>query len=540
MNISRRFLETGKGSRRMFLRSVSGLALGIPFLPSLLPRSVRADVDGQPRRFVAVMSQSGQMCADFWPAWTPAGYQLRDTMYGGDRADGTTALHETMPGTTAKWAPLSDFTAQPLSRTIPVDLQPYYSKMLLLRGLDYLQGTSHGTGPMLGNYANCASGAEFETRGLGQMPTIDQVLAYSDRFYPTPPHTRSLALATGSPGSLSDTNYGIAAGPIENIPAYLEPHDVWQDLFGDFMDPGMPMEHPNRKLVNSIYDDYARLRNNSRLSADDRAALDRHMSFLDGIEAELAAGLSAACVKPPEPPIYGVGYPWQEVSSIENFEAWTGLLVDIACAAIRCDMTRIVTFQAQMGITDASGTKVNSYHSSDDVAGDWHDYAHDAVGESGDHDHINSLNSWVASAIYRRFLEGLDVEEIDGKTFLDNSIAYFGSELSIDHYVQTMPTMIAGSAGGALTTGYYVDYSQMDNDYANAGVMPWGVLIPGLPHNRLLVTILQAMGLEPADYERDGISGYGHNEIFFEPYNWPADAYVAGDIGKPLPGIWNG
>src|SRR6185503_8359085 len=120
------------------LRSVSGLALGIPFLPSLLPRSVRADVDGQPRRFVAVMSQSGQMCADFWPAWLPAGYQLRDTMYGGDRADGTTALHETMPGTTAKWAPLSDFTAQPLSTTIPEDLQPYYSKLLLLRGLDYL------------------------------------------------------------------------------------------------------------------------------------------------------------------------------------------------------------------------------------------------------------------------------------------------------------------------------------------------------------------------------------------------------------------
>jgi hypothetical protein len=42
---------------------------------------------------------------------------------------------------------------------------------------------------------------------------------------------------------------------------------------------------------------------------------------------------------------------------------------------------------------------------------------------------------------------------------------------------------------------------------------PWGCLIPGLPHNRLLVTIMQALGLVPADYERDGLPGYGHNVI---------------------------
>ena len=76
----------------------------------------------------------------------------------------------------------------------------------------------------------------------------------------------------------------------------------------------------------------------------------------------------------------------------------------------------------------------------------------------------------------------------------------------------------------------------MTNDYANDGVMPWGTLIPGIPHNRLLVTILQAMGLSPEDYE-DGTPGYGHSQEFLGPYNWPIDAYVAADIGKPLPGL---
>jgi hypothetical protein len=70
--------------------------------------------------------------------------------------------------------------------------------------------------------------------------------------------------------------------------------------------------------------------------------------------------------------------------------------------------------------------------------------------------------------------------------------------------------------------------------------MPWGVLIPGIPYNRLYVTILQAMGLSPADYERPGQPGYGHTTMFDVAYNWPDDAYDTSRIGEPLPGIFLG
>lgn len=43
-------------SRRMFLRTASGMALGLPFLPSLLPRSAEAGGSGSPRRFIAIQS----------------------------------------------------------------------------------------------------------------------------------------------------------------------------------------------------------------------------------------------------------------------------------------------------------------------------------------------------------------------------------------------------------------------------------------------------------------------------------------------------
>jgi Protein of unknown function (DUF1552) len=527
-------------TRRMFLRSAGGALLGLPFLPSLLPRGVHAGVGNAPCRFIAMQSQSGQLVGDFWPTLAPTGYQTRDQMYGGARSDGTVALHEPVPGSDARWGRLSDFAGAPLSTVLTDGLEPFYEKLLLLRGLDYLQGTSHGGGMMLGNYANCASGGEFESRGLGWMPTIDQVLAYSDAFYPTTPRARSLALATGSPETISNTDYGIAGGPVETVYPYLQPQHLWEDLFGDFMEPGMPTEHPNRKLVNAIYDDYARLRQNRRLSAADRAALDRHMSFIDDLENELANGVAAGCTKPDQPAIYDdLEYPWQEVG-IDNFQRAVELLVDISAAAIRCDMTRIVTMQLQMAITDAAGALATSYHSSDDVAGDWHDFAHDALAEELDRAHIISLNRWVGQMVFRRYLEQLDVEEAEGRTYLDNSLVYWGGELSMDHYVLGMPTVLAGGAGGRLQTGYYVDYTQLAGSYANAGIMPWGVLIPGLPHHRLLATILQAMGLQPSDYERDGLPGYGHREFFGGPYNMDVSVYDLAAIGQPLPGIFVG
>ena len=150
-----------------------------------------------------------------------------------------------------------------------------------------------------------------------------------------------------------------------------------------------------------------------------------------------------------------------------------------------------------MALTDATGKLVNSYHNSADVAGDWHQFAHQAKDNPLNQAHLVSLNKWVVTDVFGRFLQQLDVEEADGKTFLDNSLVLMGGELSMDHYVISQPTLFAGGAGGAIKTGYYVDYSQMTNKYANAGLLPWGVLIPGLPYNRLYVTILQAMGLAP-------------------------------------------
>lgn len=65
-------------------------------------------------------------------------------------------------------------------------------------------------------------------------------------------------------------------------------------------------------------------------------------------------------------------------------------------------------------------------------------------------------------------------------TMLDNTLVVWGSELGdpYSHSFQSMPFVLAGGAGGALTTGRYLDMT-------NSGPI----------HNRLLVSICNIMGL---------------------------------------------
>ena len=62
-----------------------------------------------------------------------------------------------------------------------------------------------------------------------------------------------------------------------------------------------------------------------------------------------------------------------------------------------------------------------------------------------------------------------------------------------------MPCLLAGSAGGFIKPGRYLDY--IDWDGRAYFSQEDGNVIKGIPHNQFLVTVLQAMGLAPADYE---------------------------------------
>ena len=112
--------------------------------------------------------------------------------------------------------------------------------------------------------------------------------------------------------------------------------------------------------------------------------------------------------------------------------------------------------------------------------------------------------------------------EANGTTYLDNSLVYWGNELGFNHIAYSVPCLLAGSAGGFIKPGRYLDYIDWDGRAYFA--QEDGNVIKGIPHNRFLVTVLQAMGLAPADYEPGGQPGYGSTSVNGrDPDAWAVD-----------------
>jgi hypothetical protein len=95
---------------------------------------------------------------------------------------------------------------------------------------------------------------------------------------------------------------------------------------------------------------------------------------------------------------------------------------------------------------------------------------------------------------------------VPGVSMLDQSVVYWSSESGPStHNAKCLPTILAGGGGGYFSTGNYVDYTNRARVIrARYGDMWYA----GLPQNRLLANIAQAMGLTPGEYELDD-AAYG-------------------------------
>src|SRR5262249_35393464 len=91
---------------------------------------------------------------------------------------------------------------------------------------------------------------------------------------------------------------------------------------------------------------------------------------------------------------------------------------------------------------------------------------------------------------YAPLLQRLDsYTEANGKTVLDNSVVLYTNDLSDGraHSFMDLPYILAGSAGGYFKQGQYIllgDGNSLGSDDQKA------------PHNKLLNTIVNAMGIQ--------------------------------------------
>jgi hypothetical protein len=518
-------MKWNRVSRRLVLQGAGGAFLTLPWLESIAPKEAQAA--GPPaKRFIALKTYNHPSIPRWYPAMQGGNYSLK--------RDGTTRLSQRIePNSGYTTAPLSDFV-QPgkgISAILGPFLNKFLPKMNLIRGLDFLPDTNHNYSAWLGNYSSCDEATPVgATLALPKWPTIDQVLAHSPKFYAKPPPERSLHVGQGQFRGVQWTE---SNGRVTQGSTTTNPVDAFNKLFAGFMGMGGASMDDGRQLrdanvVNKVYGDYAQLKNSKRMSTKDKQLLDQFATLFQDLNNRLKTQPTATCAKPGAP----ASSPGNNRQDRADIKAKWEAFIDIIVAAIMCDRTRVVTMDVRKVLT-AGGAL---FHNPDGVGGSWHGSAHrwgisDPYGPSG----ITEGHAWAAENIFLKLMEKLDVPEEGGRTYLDNSLIYWGGELGFNHINYSVICLLAGSAGGYLKTGRYMDYIDW-NGKTYFGQMG-GTVIKGIPHNQFCNTVLQAMGLSPADYERSGVRGFGERRTTNKnPDRWATD-YDFGKIGQVLPGI---
>ncbi len=524
-------------ARRMFLKGAGGAVLAMPFLESLLPRKAAGQAMTPPKRFIVLKSFSTQLIQDWYPRFTGNGYQLHDSKYSGDKADGTTLLTQKLvTGKNYTWAPLSDLqTTTGISGILGPALNPFLSKLTLIRGLDFLPSVNHNYGALLGNFGSCTAATPCDADSIADVPTIDQVMAYSSKVYPSTPGLRYLHISQGVTDSMSYSNLGMSGGAVQQLKARTNPLDAFNDVFGGMTGGGtMPPPMTDKLLIDRVYQDYTRLKTNSRLSAGDKQMVDRYVTLVSELQAKLTPAPTMSCTRPATP----ASMANNTTLNVTDITSKWSLFLDIVTAALMCDRTRVITIGVHKalgpGPDSANSALVGHYHSEDASGGTWHGLAHD-WSNTNSRRMLKGINAWIAAEVFAKLLAKLDVPEMGGSTYLDNSLVYWGNELGFNHIAYSVPCLLAGSAGGFIKPGRYLDY--IDWDGKSYFAQEKGCVIKGIPHNQFLVTAMQAMGLAAADYESGGKPGYGSTSTSGrDPSLWATD-YDLASVGQILPGI---
>jgi hypothetical protein len=457
------------GRRKWLLGA--GSALALPYLPSLVGESRAAGEPTFAKRFLFFFSANGQQPAVWHPADPPAWTQR---------------------GTFVRDAPLADYAGKGgLSAACGPELDPLLPKLALIRGLDFVNtkaGGHRAATPLSGSLVN-------------PFVTLDQILAYSPKVYPTAPAVRSIH-ALVKYDYQAETSCSVDAS-LQDVPHQTSVAAIYQRLFGDFVPPddAGAQERATKKLdlLARLEETYGAVSKHERLGSEDKKRLEDHRDFLADLRSRLGV-VGAACDKPGAPTD-------APLDSEEALDQAAQTISSLITAAFLCDRTRVATLML------CPGTDLRLSH---------HDLSHAAPYDQGAIPQLAAINRHYAAQVAKILgdLDSLVEDPVTGTTYLDNTLAYWGNEDGCNgfdaHVPYNAPVLLAG-ATRHFEMGRYIDYRQVNPDGSGNCVYYSYEGNPtceptdyrGRPYNSLLVSIAQAMGLEAADYEQGGQAGIG-------------------------------
>jgi len=440
-----------KVGRRLFIGGALGVTVGLPLLESFFPK--RASAETMQHRYAIFMRQAngcqqggvGQEPDRFWP--TKTGSLTTASM----KADG--------------------------DQTVNV-LSDYAAKLLLVSGCEMKAivdaGCGHSSGGLLCLTASKADGKNIQN-ALALSESLDNRIV------------RELSGAGKDPLTL---RAGPRNGYLDDVLSYRgsgdrrvaesNPFSAYKALFGLPNPTDEEKRNGRRKSVNDlIRGEMARLLGNSKLSMDDRYRLEQHQQAIRDMETAIACQLPTELFTP-------LSQTTTKQSESDGYVLETAKLqCQVIALAMSCGRTHAATLQVGSG-TDGTqytikGTKYERYHH----------ISHRINADGGTGTPIDQADmkhheiDKMFAGIFKVLLDTLSGYKTPTGTLLDEGFSVWLNDLSNGppHSTRNMPYVAAGSCGGQLKNGVFMDVSS-----GNTMVT----------HNRYLNTIGAAVGCKNA------------------------------------------
>jgi hypothetical protein len=463
--------------RRNFLRGAFGISLGLPFLETFAPRTVRAA--DMPKRLAVFYCCNG-------------------------------VLYD-------KWYPTTDFgalTAQSLAGTGLQPLAAHTDKITVARGI---HGAPRGLGSRTGagdTFAGEAGPGDDHERGVSTRLTasplantvekyatgisIDQVIARAVNPGGRGPLNLMVgSLTRGARGGISYT------GPQQQASPFQDPYKAYKDWVGA-AEAALPSEMVDRAVTRrkSVLDlvrtDFEALKNHPALSQQDRAKLDLHFSSIRDVEVHMTAAGLPLCNLPDARRSEIEAIDPTTVTLDSEYEKIGGMLMDVMALALACDQNRVVTLQWGSGALGPIFSWLPPMGFNDRYS--HHKLTHGSSVDSGSLDSLPTeswqaavfnIDQWYAKRL-SELIDKLSAYSEPGGTLLDNSSVLYMNDVAngLTHSYVDLPVMLIGGLQGYFKQGQHINVSP-GNPVANEMYAP---------SNMLCTTLANAMGVPMTDF----------------------------------------
>ncbi len=432
-------------ARRAFLWG-AGVALSLPWLESLVPKSAKAQAQASVRRYLPIYLPNG--APELWRPPTA--------------------------GIGADWQ-LSGIL-QPLA--------PFKNQLIVLTGLE--NGTSfnadggssvepsHGRQP--GAWLTCTDpGVVRAELGVAEANRIslDQTMA-KDPNIGGNTKLKSLQVGLSTWYSYCDDNPCSNSRTVSwsdtGIPMYksADPLEVFNQLTGATSLTGN-LQGPdaekrialNKSVLDAVIENATRTQ--ARLGAADRAKFEEFLTHVRSVEKDatsMSVGMGGLACVPMASPTTAPVLPDMTQQNTETYNkgAHADIMNDLIVMAFQCDATRVITYMledersefiyghvplsifTEAGVTPAPG-----------FCGEYH-----SEGQHGSPDVYASITQWNVGKV-AALCAKLDAIKEGDNSLLDNSLILFGSAMhGSNHACNMLPMSLIGGGAGKLKTDQHI------------------------------------------------------------------------------------